>query len=63
MLKIQSADGHEHLIAHLRSENIHTLVVIQMRFNGEVALWCCKKKEWIPIADFLFDTAREVEAV
>jgi len=63
MLKIQSADGHECLIAHLRAENIRTLVVIQQRFNGEVALWDCRERVWIAIADLELATAREVETV
>ena len=63
MLKIQSADGHDCFIAHLHKENIHTLEVIQQRFNGEVGLWDCVRREWIAIADLELSTAREIEKV
>lgn len=61
MLTITSVDGIERLIAHLHSENIHTLEVIQQRFNGEVGLWDCRSKEWIAICDLELSTAKEVD--
>jgi hypothetical protein len=61
LLKIQTADGHERLIAHLHHENIRVLEAIQQKFNGEMALWDLSSKQWVPLADFELWTAKEVD--
>lgn len=60
MLKIKDVSGKERLIAHVREENIVTLIAIQRRFGAEVAFWDSMAREWIGAGALDFDTATDV---
>ena len=60
MLSIRDKDDTIRWLAHLREENISMLYSIQLRFDGELALWDCRNKCWVPISNLRFETAHEV---